>query len=330
MLPSFGSRAPNGDFARSVLASIGDAVITTDTTCVVTYLNPIAERLTGWRADEAVGVPLDQVLVLISEVDRQPLRHRARRCLEEERTIDLQGGAILIRRDGAEIPIGDSTAPIRDILGRTSGVVLVIQDESEQRRTGRKLSYEASHDPLTDLTNRREFERRLARVVADCRSTSGVHALLYLDLDDFKLANDLGGHSQGDEVLRSIGPLLRPLLRHRDTLARIGGDEFAILLERCPLDQAQRIAENVREAVEGMRFRVGDRELTFGASIGLVPLTSECTDLHEVIRSADAACYLAKQGGGNRVRLGSQELSRAPEPGRRWLGGEEPRSKRFR
>ena len=328
MLPTVSSRAPKDDLAPSVLASIGDAVITTDTDCAVTYLNPAAERLTGWTADEAMGVSLDRVLLLISEEHRRPIRHRARRCLDEDRPIDLEEGVILIRRDGAEIPIGDSTAPVRDSLGKTRGVVLVIQDESEQRQMGRKLTYEASHDALTDLTNRREFERPLTRVIADRESTLRGHALLYLDLDDFQVVNDTGGHNHGDEVLKGIGPLLRPLLRHRDTLARIGGDEFAILLENCPLEQAQRIAEDVRAAVEEMRYRVGTREFTFSASIGLIPLTSECPDLQETIRLADATCYLAKAGGGNRVRLGSQDSVGAPEPTRRWLAGEKASSTR--
>jgi len=292
--------------ARATLASIGDAVVTADTSCDVTYINRAAELLTGWHLKEAIGVPLDRVVALISEGDRQPIRDRAVRCLEEVRPIDLPDGALLIRRDGAEIPVGDSLAPVLDSLGRLRGVVLVIQDESERRRVGEKLEHEAMHDPLTDLVNRREFERRLTRVIADLRGSSGDHALLYIDLDRFKAVNDTCGHTEGDELLRRIGPRLRPCLRNRDTLARIGGDEFGILLEHCPIGQAQRIAETICAAVEQMSFRVGSRTFSLGASIGLVPLTSGRTTVARVMRVADDACYAAKAGGGSRVHLGGE------------------------
>jgi diguanylate cyclase (GGDEF)-like protein/PAS domain S-box-containing protein len=311
------SESPDEEVARVTLASIGDAVITADTSTIVTYLNPVAERLTGWSTKEAKGVPLDKVLVLISEMDRKPIRDRALRCLEENQSIHLPDRVLLIRRDGVEIPIGDSISPVLDSLGRPRGVVVVVQDETENRQEKQQLTYEATHDPLTDLVNRREFERRLARVMMDLEGTSADHALLYIDLDHFKVVNDTCGHTEGDELLRRIGPLLRPCLRKRDTLARTGGDEFAVLLEHCPLEQARRVAEDLRAAVERMNFRVGSRTFSLAASIGLVPLTSDRTSLEDLVRSADVACYAAKAGGGNRVHIGGQ----APSGARNGPGG---------
>jgi diguanylate cyclase (GGDEF)-like protein/PAS domain S-box-containing protein len=316
---ALGARSRNNELARVTLESIGDAVITTDDATTITYLNPVAERLTGWAAAEALGQSLDVVLPLISEASRQPVSNTARRCLEEGRSIDLEDGVLLLRRDGSEVPIGDSAAPVRDRLGGTIGVVLVIQDESEKRRVGNRLSFEATHDALTGLINRREFERRLGRVLNDLVGNGSEHVLLCLDLDRFKLVNDTGGHDAGDDLLRSLGPLLSGHLRKRDTLARLGGDEFGILLEHCPLTEAARIAESVRRAVEQFRFECAGKVLSVGASIGVIPLTTETGGIAIVMRAADAACYAAKEGGGNRVHLepvGADPASRPQAVGR--------------
>jgi len=289
------------DLARATLDAIGDAVLTTDTGFAITYLNPVAERLTGWTLSEALGQPLDRVLQLVSEATRNPVENTAGRCLGEARSIDLEDGVLLIRRDGSEIPIGDSAAPVRDRHGRPSGVVLVIQDESEKRRVGRRLSYEATHDALTGMINRREFERRLSRVVDDLACAEGEHVLLFLDLDRFKAVNDTCGHAAGDELLRSLGPLLGRYLRKRDTLARLGGDEFGILLENCPSDQARRIAENLRRAIEEYQFMWEGQAFSVGASVGLIPVRAAGGGMAAVLQAADAACYAAKARGGNRV-----------------------------
>ncbi len=304
-MASRGTRPSPGDQARATLASIGDAVITTDLSGAITYLNPVAERLTGWTLAEALGEPLDRVLPLIAEASRAPIMHRVARCLEEGRSIDLEDGVLLLRRDGTEVPVGDSAAPLVDPAGRTVGVVLVMQDESEKRRVGRRLTYEATHDVLTGLINRREFDRRLARILSDLTSTDSEQAMVMLDLDHFKEVNDSGGHDAGDAVLRRLGPLLTHQLRKRDTLARLGGDEFGILLENCPLDTAVHIAEGVRLAVEQSRFTVDGIPFWITASIGLVPMTPGSGRMSAVMRSADAACYAAKASGGNRVHRGS-------------------------
>jgi diguanylate cyclase (GGDEF)-like protein/PAS domain S-box-containing protein len=300
--------------ARATLESIGDAVITTDAACVITYLNPVAERLTGWDAEEAMGQSLDAVLPLISEATRQPVENTASRCLVEGRSVDLEDGVLLLRRDGTEVPVGDSAAPVRDRDGGVIGVVLVIQDESEKRRIGHRLTFEATHDPLTGLINRREFERRLARVVTDVVDVPSEHILLCLDLDRFKVVNDTGGHDAGDELLRNLSAGLSRHLRKRDTLARLGGDEFALLLENCPLVEAERIAENLRAEVEQFRFEWAGTTYSIGASIGVIPVTAESGGIAAVLRAADAACYTAKDAGGNRVHLERPNHSAATVP----------------
>jgi diguanylate cyclase (GGDEF)-like protein/PAS domain S-box-containing protein len=289
--------------ASCVLASIGDALILTDLAGRVTYLNPAAVRLTGWSAQDAVGQPLDVVLTLISESTRRPVANTATRCLVEGRSVDLEDGVILVRRDGSEVAIGDSAAPVRDDHGALIGVVLVIQDEGEKRRIGRRLSYEASHDALTGMINRREFDRRLARIVGDPGRRTSDKALLIIDLDRFKAVNDSSGHEAGDALLAHLGPLLRRHLRTGDTLARLGGDEFGVLLEDRTLPDAERVAETLRAAIAANRFEWLGRVHTITASVGLTPLVASAGDAAAALRAADAASYGAKEAGGNRVRL---------------------------
>jgi diguanylate cyclase (GGDEF)-like protein/PAS domain S-box-containing protein len=284
------------------LESIGEAVITTDTTGRMTYLNPVAERLTGWRITEALGLPAATILTVISETTREPVESMVGRCLQEGRAVDLADGVLLLRRDGTEVAIGDSAAPIRDRNGVTTGVVLVFHDVTEKRRVSRRLSHEAAHDALTALVNRKEFERRLSRVLTEVSDAgAGQYALCYLDLDRFKLVNDSCGHEAGDDLLRQIASLLSGHMRKRDTLARLGGDEFGAILENCPLDEALVLTETVRHAVEDFRFVWGDQVFSLGVSIGVVPITATSGRMASLLRAADAACYRAKEAGGNSV-----------------------------
>jgi len=297
------------------LESIGDAVITTDTAGRITYLNPGAERLTGWRTSEALGLPAATILTFISDTTREPVESTVARCLQEGRAVDLADGVLLLRRDGTEVAIGDSAAPIRDRNGTTTGVVLVFHDVTEKRRVSRKLSHEAAHDALTSLVNRKEFERRLTRALGDAADTGvGEHALCYLDLDRFKLVNDTCGHAAGDDLLRQIAALLSSHMRKRDTLARLGGDEFGALLENCPLDEAVEIAETVRRAMEEFRYLWGGQSFSLGISIGVVPITPTSGRMAAVLRAADAACYIAKEAGGNRVFVDRPEPASAVSP----------------
>jgi diguanylate cyclase (GGDEF)-like protein/PAS domain S-box-containing protein len=315
-----GNRSRNNEQARITLASLGDALITTDINCRVTYLNPVAERLTGWTADEARGHPLALVVPLIAEATRASIPNTAARCLEEGRSIDLEDGVLLRRRDGTEVPVGDSTAPVRDRLGQVTGVVMVIQDESEKRRVGNRLSFEAAHDSLTGLVNRRELERRLRRVLEDLAATPSDQVLLCIDLDRFKAVNDTSGHEAGDLLLKRVSEIISSGLRKRDTLARVGGDEFCVLLEHCPPVEAERIASDIQAKLDQFRFEWAGTIHSLSASIGLVGVAAQDGGLAAVLRAGDAACYQAKQAGGNRVHidtngLAHSQLSRKTERG---------------
>jgi diguanylate cyclase (GGDEF)-like protein/PAS domain S-box-containing protein len=268
-------------------------------------VNPTAERLTGWRTTEALGQPLDTVLTLISEATRQPIENIPVRCLREGRAVDLAEGVLLLRRDGSEVPIGDSAAPIRDRNGATTGVVLVFHDVTERRRAARSLSHEATHDALTGLISRQEFERRLGRALAEVAAGAAEYAFCYLDLDRFKVVNDTCGHEAGDDLLRAIGRLLADRLRGRDTVGRLGGDEFGILLEHCALAKAGAIAGGFLRAIVDFRYVWQERTFSLGASIGVVPITTASGRTADVLRAADGACYAAKNAGGNRVHVGA-------------------------
>jgi diguanylate cyclase (GGDEF)-like protein len=208
---------------------------------------------------------------------------------------------LFIRRDGNEIYVESTASPIRDGAGNVTGGVLVFHDVSESRELNRRLSYHASHDVLTGLVNRREFENRLERALKSARAKETSYALCYLDLDQFKIVNDTCGHSAGDALLGQVGQLLKSKVRWRDTLSRLGGDEFGVLLEACSLDEALRTAEALRESVRSFRFQWEDRNFRLGASIGVVPITADNEDVASVLSAADSACQAAKEQGRNRV-----------------------------
>ncbi len=293
--------------AQVTLHSIGDAVITTDARVIVDYLNPVAEALTGWANAEARGQPVSDIFQIVDEQSRQPVPDPVARCLREGKVVRLANHPVLIGRDGREYHIDNMAAPIRGWDGRVLGVVLVFRDVTENRRLARQLEYDATHDALTGLTNRAEFERRLARALASARKYGVHHALCYLDLDQFKVVNDTAGHAAGDELLQQIKTLLSGMFRDRDTLARIGGDEFGLLLESCPLERAQLIAQAVVASIREHRFHWVGRAYQIGVSIGLAPITPETPDITELLTQADVACYTAKELGRNRVHLYQRE-----------------------
>lgn len=284
------------------LASIGDAVITTDVAGRVNYLNPSAERLTGWSNEKAAGQLLCQVFNIIDESSRAPVEDPMQLCFQDGQIVSLANNTLLICRDGQERSIDYSASAIHDHQGTMVGAVLVFRDVTEARRAARQLSYHASHDALTGLVNRREFERRLERILATPAPEES-HAVVYLDLDQFKIVNDTCGHVAGDAVLRQVGGVLAAQVRKRDTIARLGGDEFAALLEHCQQEQVLRIAHKVREALQDFRFVWQDRRFTIGASIGVVPIEPRVDTLASVFRAADSACYAAKEQGRNRVHV---------------------------
>jgi len=288
------------------LRSIGDSVITTDEAGRIEYLNPVAERLTGWSVHEAAGRGLMEVFHVIDETTRQPVEDPVTQLLTQAFPAAAQDSwsshqRILVARDGAEFFIADSAAPIRDDTGAIRGIVLVFHDMTEQRQLAREMSYRASHDALTELPNRTEFDACLQRELALVQQTGAVHSLLYIDLDQFKIVNDACGHTVGDELLRQIAGLLRSCVRSGDTLARLGGDEFGVILSHCEAEPAQAIAQGICEKIAAFRFTNEGRRYRIGASIGVVPLDRRWSNATAILQAADVACYAAKESGRNRA-----------------------------
>jgi len=287
--------------AQITLRSIGDGVITTDAENVVEYINPVAEDLTGWKIDDANGRPIDEIFRGFHEETCEPLENPLAVSMRRNRPIKSVRPTLLIRRDGNELYIESTASPIRDGVGNVTGGVLVFHDVSESRELNRRLSYHASHDILTGLVNRREFESRLERALKSARARESSYALCYLDLDQFKIVNDSCGHTAGDALLGQLGALLKSKIRWRDTLARLGGDEFGILLESCSLEEALTTAESLRSAISEYRFVWDDRTFRLGASIGIVPISADNEDVAALMSAADSACQAAKEAGRDRI-----------------------------
>ena len=287
--------------AQITLRSIGDGVITTDAECNVEYINPVAEELTGWKVDDANRRPIDEIFRGFHEETCEPLENPLAVAIRRSRSIKSVRPTLLIRRDGNELYIESTASPIRDGKGEVTGGVLVFHDVSESRELNRRLSYHASHDILTGLVNRAEFESRLERALKSAKARETSYALCYLDLDQFKIVNDSCGHSAGDALLGQLGALLKSKIRWRDTLARLGGDEFGVLLESCSLDEALKTAEVLRVAISEFKFMWDDRSFRLGVSIGVVPITADNEDVAALLSAADSACAAAKEAGRNRI-----------------------------
>jgi diguanylate cyclase (GGDEF)-like protein/PAS domain S-box-containing protein len=304
---------------RVTLASIVDAVITTDAEARVTFVNAAATQLTGWNEAEAIGQPLAKVFQVQNERTHERTRDPVHRCLQACKSIGPEN-QYLICRNHERLAIDCSAAPIRDSHGTIVGAVLSFRDVTKQRQLAEQLSHQATHDKLTGLVNRHEFERRLQQTMASA-ATQNPHALLYLDLDQFKVVNDTCGHSAGDELLRQISALFHAKLRSRDTLARLGGDEFGIILQHCPVNEAHRVAQALRGVVQNFRFACQDRSFSLSVSIGLVPIVSSGETLESAMSAADSACYTAKDRGRDRVhvyQLDDSEVARRDSE-MRWM-----------
>ncbi|MBV8909524.1 MAG: PAS domain S-box protein, partial [Gammaproteobacteria bacterium] len=289
--------------AQVTLQSIGDAVISTDAEGRIEYINPVAETLTGWSLAEARGQPIGAVLRIVNELTREPIENSLSGTLGRSENGTPAEHAVLITRGGNEVAIQESAAPICDRAGRVIGAVVVFHDVTRERRLKRALSWQASHDALTGLINRREFDTRLHRALLSAQRGSGASALLYIDLDQFKVVNDTCGHQAGDRLLRDVTGLLQTHVRASDTIARLGGDEFGVLLESCTLEQVTRIAEGVRQAIRDFRFVWANSTLSVGASIGIVQIRAETENVASVMSAADIACYAAKDAGRNRIHV---------------------------
>ena len=284
------------------LQSLAEAIITTDKDGRINFLNPAAEQLTGGDAAAALGKLLEEIVSLVDETDRRLLSDPVHQALTSGAPVNLSRRALLLSRsNGSERSIELSASPIRNSAQELIGAVVLLHDVTEMRGLARQMSYQATHDALTGLVNRREFERRLEEAIESGHRGAGQHVLCYLDLDRFKLVNDTSGHLAGDSMLREVAKLLRDAVRDSDTVGRVGGDEFGTLLVGCPLDKARQIADDLTRSVGEYRFVWKDKIFNIGVSVGLVEISRESGTLEELLAAADTACYVAKKQGSGRV-----------------------------
>ncbi|MCC3405627.1 MAG: EAL domain-containing protein [Microcoleus sp. PH2017_10_PVI_O_A] len=299
------------ELAQVTLQSIGDAVIATDSEGCISTLNPVAEKLTGWSTSEAKGLPLASVLRIVDENTRMPIENIAQIALYEGRIVDQGHNSLLIARHNREFAIDHCVAPIHASNGTIVGAVVVFRDVTQVRTQARQLTWQATHDPLTQLVNRHEFEYQLEHALHSSKGYGQEHVMLYLDLDRFKIVNDTNGHVAGDELLRQVSQLLKSNIRKTDILARLGGDEFAVLLYNCPAEQGLDVAKLLLSSIQEFRFPWQDKTFAIGVSIGLVAINPKTVSTSAVLSAADLACYAAKNKGRNRVQVyqaGDREL----------------------
>jgi diguanylate cyclase (GGDEF)-like protein/PAS domain S-box-containing protein len=298
-LPAGGAAPRSHGSAWEALDSLADSVLTTDVDGRIVYVNRAGEVLIGKPSNEVLGKTLGEVIQLVDESDRKALGDPVRQCLATGARVNLGRRGMLLTTGGeGERSIEVTVSPLRDAHGRVDGTVIALRDVSDLRGMTRAMSYQASHDGLTGLVNRREFERRLEEALESTRGGSR-HVLCYLDLDRFKAVNDECGHVAGDNMLREVAALIKDAVRDSDTVGRLGGDEFGILLSGCPLEKARQIADDVVRAVNDHRFVWKDKIFNIGVSVGLVEVTAESTSLEDLLHAADSACYVAKNQGGH-------------------------------
>lgn len=289
------------ELAQVTLASIGDGVIRTDDAGRIDYMNPAAERLTGWSAAEAASREFADVYQVLHESSRRPRRNPVERCLVEKRTIITPGLFTLRSRGGEELIVRDSVAPIPGPAEAIVGTVVVFRDLTRIRGLERQMVYLESHDTLTGLLHRQEFEIYLEAALESARDQGQQHVLLYLDLWEFKLINDCFGHVAGDELLRRVASQLQSQVSGNGMLGRVGGDDFCLLLEGHSSLEAQAVARALQRSFRDFRFSWGGQQFEVGLNIGLVAITASSEGVTQLFKAADAACFLARQSGRGRV-----------------------------
>jgi diguanylate cyclase (GGDEF)-like protein/PAS domain S-box-containing protein len=315
MLPAAAdARAQARPRAMATLDAMMESVITLDADGRIDYVNHAASALLGQRSDQVVGLSFPQVAALVDEADRRSLGDPVRKALTTGGRVSVGRRAVLVPANGGpERSVEISVSPLSSVAAcganganganGAAGVVVVLHDTSELRGLTRQMTYQASHDPLTGLVNRREFERRLQEALESASSGDVTHALCYLDLDRFKAVNDTCGHTAGDNMLREVATLIKDAVRDSDTVGRIGGDEFALLLVGCPLEKARQICDDVLHSVSDYRFVWKDKIFNIGVSIGLVEIGRDGGSIEDTMNSADSACYVAKKQGGVHVHV---------------------------
>ena len=285
------------------LDAIDDAVISVDMQGRVTYVNPKASELTGWVNIEAVDRQFSRVVQLFNTDSRSPVDNIVQSAMIKNHSFRHENPLFLAHKDGYVISVKQTVSPMRNRSNNVVGVVVALHDITDAQKMEQSLSYQATHDNLTHLINRMEFENRLNQSIEHARSDKIANALLFMDLDNFKIINDTCGHSAGDQLLRQITKILEEKLRRGDVLARLGGDEFAAILEGCPIDRALLIATEICSNVQNYNFIWGEQNFNVGMSIGLVAIDDSCDDVDQLLSLADSSCYAAKDQGRNRVHV---------------------------
>jgi diguanylate cyclase (GGDEF)-like protein/PAS domain S-box-containing protein len=297
--------------AQVTLNSIGDAVLTTDLLGKVTYLNQVAESMTGWSCAEALGRPIAEIFKIIDGSTREAAANPMLRAIAEDRTVRLALDSVLIRRDGVESSIEDSAAPIHNRQGQVTGAVIVFHDVSESRAMALEMAHLAQHDFLTSLPNRMLLTERVSHALGLARRHHTQVGLLFLDLDNFKRSNDSLGHAIGDRLLQSVASRLVECVRATDTVCRQGGDEFVILLAEIEHPQdAAHVAETLRTAL-AKPHRIDDHELLVTPSIGISIFPDDGSNVDILMKNADAAMYRAKASGRNTHQFFEAEMRAA-------------------
>jgi diguanylate cyclase (GGDEF)-like protein/PAS domain S-box-containing protein len=287
---------------RVTLLAIAEGIISADAAGNIAYMNPAAEKLLGVNCREVINQPAEGLVKLLHEPSGQVMEFPLLQALREQRTLARVQHLILVRPDGERMALEGSAAPVRDAEQRVVGAVFAFHDVTLARDMANRLAWQASHDTLTGLANRREFERRVEAALERVARDGNSHSLLYIDLDNFKIVNDTCGHAAGDRLLSQLSSILLAKVRHSDLVARLGGDEFGVLLDRCPQDRGLLVAENLRSAVKEFRFTWKERRFEVAASIGYVLIDTQSTTLSELMSAADVACYAAKETG-NKVHI---------------------------
>ncbi len=298
------------DLYRVTLQSIGDAVLTTNVDDIITFANPAAERLLLRSASELIGAPVSGALRLVDEVSDHVLTSSTMRAMENRSTVDRVENAVVVRSDGERRSIRDLASPIFNTAGAVTGSVLVVQDVTNARNLQRELSHAATHDTLTGLLNRRAFEVATASILA---SPDRRHALLYIDLDRFKMVNDTLGHAAGDALLKLATASMNSVLPHDAVIGRLGGDEFAAVLPSANPEDTKAIAERLIEEIRKVRLEWDGKLQEIGASVGIAFLDDPNLTLNEAVARADAACYAAKAEGRNRTAIYDENTGAAKE-----------------
>lgn len=280
---------------RSALCAVADGLAIVDLEGRISSLNPVASHMTGWKEEESLGQPLSEIVRFTDA------RGRSVDVLADGFSNGHDEIVSLRRRDGHVILVDGAVAQVHDRDKQVIGTIVTFRNVTAAARMTRELAFHANHDPLTGLHNRRAFDSYLQRAIVSATELGCCHCVLYFDLDQFKRVNDGAGHVAGDELLRQLALLLRRQLRDHDSLARIGGDEFAVLLENCDATRAVQVAEKIRAAIAGFEFAWGAREFQVGSSIGVVDFADGTLSAAQIMGIADRMCYAAKAGGRDQV-----------------------------